>query len=89
MAKKRTTKAKTANKVDAGIILLVDVGNSRVKWAHAANGTPKDHASAPRPRAADVEIWADEHWGAYPPPRTVVIANVADADFAREPEDIG
>jgi type III pantothenate kinase len=56
--------------------LLVDVGNSRLKWAWAAPGQWTPGGSEPHPDV-DLSVLLDSLWGAHPVPRQVVLASVA------------
>ena len=62
------------------MILAVDAGNTRIKWAtHDANGFVSEGWSA----IADVASLG-EQWATLTPPAVVVIANVAGDEVARE-----
>lgn len=56
--------------------LLVDVGNSRLKWAWAAAGRWTPGGSEAHP-GADLPALLDSVWGIHPRPRQVVLASVA------------
>lgn len=51
--------------------LLVDIGNSRIKWALAADGELSAPAGFARPRADHDDAWARE-WGHLTPERVTV-----------------
>lgn len=55
--------------------LLVDIGNTRIKWALAADGLT---IGAPFPSpAAGLTGWLDRYWPPLPPPAEVWISSVA------------
>src|SRR3569833_2551741 len=62
--------------------LLVDIGNSRIKWASVRRHKRTDLQSAARPTNAPFAAFADEHWAAIKAPKKFLIANVAGADLA-------
>jgi type III pantothenate kinase len=67
---------------ELGDVLLVDIGNSRVKWAFAGSGQA---LQAGEPFAAPVERIAkafERHWGEAPAPRRVFVSNVAGPGYA-------
>jgi type III pantothenate kinase len=57
------------------VTLLVDCGNSRIKWAVSA---PAWRTGAFVHRAADMLALLDEHWSALPRPARVVLSCVTD-----------
>jgi type III pantothenate kinase len=58
--------------------LLVDAGNSRIKWALVTDGGLD--AGEPFPsEAAGLARWLDDHWSSLPTPATVAVSNVAGA----------
>ena len=62
--------------------LLVDIGNSRIKWGIWKNGA-LDHCGAfTRPDAANIPAGAEAAWGRMPPPRNIITANVAGETIA-------
>lgn len=61
--------------------LLVDLGNSRIKWAQSAPG--HWHSGAVTHRGADLTALLDQAWKNIGAPRTVVVSSVA-AGAARE-----
>ncbi len=61
--------------------LLVDLGNSRIKWAQSAPG--HWHSDAVTHRGADLCALLDQAWKNIEAPRTVVVSSVA-AGAARE-----
>src|SRR3569832_1063651 len=62
--------------------LLVDIGNSRIKWASVRRHKRTDLQSAARPTNATFAAFAAEHWAASKAPKKILIANVAGADLA-------
>ena len=65
-------------------ILVVDAGNTRIKWAIFAQGVLDNAAQTERPpHSTDhFQTFAAQHWAPLAPPARVVVANVAGADFA-------
>jgi type III pantothenate kinase len=61
--------------------LLIDLGNSRVKWALTGDGGWR--AGAHLHRGHDVGELLDQVWGAWPTPVLAVIASVAAAETCR------
>ncbi len=63
-------------------MLLVDAGNTRVKWASVEHDALdfSDTGCAARPEEG-FQSFADEAWGTLPRPDRVVIANVAGQSF--------
>ncbi|MES1983203.1 MAG: type III pantothenate kinase [Pseudomonadota bacterium] len=59
-------------------MLLIDIGNSRIKWALAENGILLHRGSA------DVSDWAavQRAWADLPDPRKIVVSNVAGEEAA-------
>lgn len=56
--------------------LLLDIGNSRIKWACLGrNGLQSMHAAVHTP--ARMSHWCHEHLAGLPAPQAVVVANVA------------
>lgn len=64
-----------------GATLLIDIGNSRVKWGWGRQGRVEagEPFATQAGRAAFVR-----HWGKTPPPAHIVACNVAGADIAAE-----
>lgn len=58
--------------------LVVDVGNSRIKWARVVDG--RLEAGAPVDRGGDVPPALDAAWSTLQTPSAVLISSVADAD---------
>ncbi len=56
--------------------LLVDCGNSRIKWAQSDGGW---HTGAAAHRGADLIALLDEYWGPLNRPRQVVVSCVVEA----------
>lgn len=63
--------------------LLVDLGNSRLKWAWAAASQWTPGGSEAHP-GADLAVLLDSVWGVHPAPRQVVLASVAAAARTQE-----
>jgi type III pantothenate kinase len=61
--------------------LLVDLGNSRIKWAQSAPG--HWHSGVVTHRGADLTALLDQAWKNIEAPRTVIVSSVA-AGAARE-----
>lgn len=65
------------------MLLLIDIGNSRIKWTTMARGKRRPSASAERPlREQDLAACAAQLWGELKAPRRILVSNVAGADFA-------
>jgi len=62
--------------------LLVDSGNSRLKWAYSENGQLSGHGSALR--GAAIPEAAQQDWRQGPVPERVIAANVAGEAYARQ-----
>ena len=62
----------------SGAVLLVDVGNSRLKWARVAEDGHWSHGVPFSTRSADF----DRHWAEVPRPDAVWVSNVAGPDAA-------
>lgn len=60
--------------------LLIDSGNSRIKWAYSQGGQLRAHGSAAR--GAGIPDAAQAAWQAGPCPTRVMVANVAGHRFA-------
>lgn len=63
------------------MILLLDIGNSRIKWATASRRKRGELASAPRPQPEQWAAFATQHWSGLDKPKKAVIANVAGAEL--------
>lgn len=61
--------------------LVVDIGNSRLKWAHAKGGALADRADAFYPEAGVTEV-LEGRWSSLVPPYRVLACNVAGAGIA-------
>ncbi len=61
--------------------LVVDIGNTRLKWAHAKRGYLADQGHAFYPRSGVTEV-LEEHWSSLVPPYRVLACNVAGAVIA-------
>jgi type III pantothenate kinase len=58
------------------MILLLDIGNTRLKWALLADGKlGQQHALVYRPESLPAEL--EQAWSALPPPRAVYLVSVA------------
>ena len=64
------------------MILFLDIGNSRIKWATQGRHKRNMLHSAERPESEQWAAFADEHWSKLKPPKKIVIANVAGAAYA-------
>ncbi|KAF0191563.1 MAG: type III pantothenate kinase [Gammaproteobacteria bacterium] len=62
-------------------ILLVDIGNSRIKWSYADGDTPGEMVAADWPDGALDQLAADA-WHSLPAPSRVVVSNVRGAEVA-------
>ena len=58
------------------MILVADIGNSRIKWAELSNGELENNNSAPW-QAAEFDATLGAHWRSLTRPDRVVAANVA------------
>ena len=74
------------------MILLVDAGNTRIKWAYAGpRGGPaveSDYAGSayygkPRERAASLETMLASTWSAHPTPARALVSNVGGDEVKR------
>jgi len=68
------------------MILLLDIGNTNIKWALAGDGALQDISAAPRGRAGTSEL-LDQCLGALQPPSSVCYASVAEPETGRAVED--
>ncbi len=57
-------------------MLLVDIGNSRIKWATDRNGS-LTRKGAIEHSQTEVQKALEEHWGGLNPPQRIFISNVA------------
>lgn len=64
--------------------LLIDLGNSRIKWAQATPHSWETHAALLPPR--DLSPLLDEKWGMLPSPQQVLAASVVDGRRYQELE---
>jgi type III pantothenate kinase len=64
------------------VILLVDIGNSRIKWASLIKGKLEHAGSAARAGEDNFAAEHDQHWRKIKKPRAVVVSNVAGAACA-------
>lgn len=62
--------------------LLVDLGNSRVKWARATGGGLASHGEAAW-RESGIDSMLDTHWADLPAPARVVVCSVLDEGSAQ------
>ncbi|MEJ2362567.1 MAG: type III pantothenate kinase [Gammaproteobacteria bacterium] len=60
-------------------ILLVDLGNTRLKWA-TCDGTLPRHSEVRDHREQELAAVLDASWNAMPPPGQVLVASVADSE---------
>lgn len=63
--------------------LVVDAGNSRIRWAEAGSGDLRAHGGETHDGGARLPELLDRAWSPLPRPEAVVVANVAGADFGR------
>lgn len=61
--------------------LLIDVGNSRIKWAMEHEGVLTATHADDRPQNRAVVAYATQTWAAQPPPQRVLVCNVAGQGF--------
>jgi len=61
--------------------LLLDIGNSRLKWA-LADGRQLRERGHFQHRDADLQALATQHWQSLDPPGSVIVANVASPAIA-------
>lgn len=64
------------------MILLIDIGNSRVKWAGLQRGKRATGHSAPRPPENEWEAFAAMAWGTLRAPKKILVCNVAGQNHA-------
>ena len=65
------------------MILLVDVGNSRIKWASLVKGKLEHHGAALRGKDRDAFVAdLEQHWRKMKKPGAVLVSNVAGDDYA-------
>lgn len=64
------------------MILLIDIGNSRVKWASLQRGKRAAGHSAPRPSESEWEAFAAMAWGTLRAPKKILVCNVAGQNHA-------
>lgn len=64
------------------MILLIDIGNSRVKWASLQRGKRATGHSAPRPLENEWEAFAAMAWGTLRAPKKILVCNVAGQNHA-------
>src|SRR5690606_3737828 len=62
--------------------LLVDIGNSRIKWI-TASGSSSTAMQAAAWTSAELPALLDRIWGDLPVPEAVAVSNVAGADVAQ------
>ncbi len=63
-------------------MLVVDVGNSRIKWAIAESGTVRDWHACSR-QGEETERLLTRYWSRYPEPAMVWVCSVAGPGVAR------
>lgn len=65
------------------MILLVDIGNSRVKWASLVKGRLEHHGNALRGKDQDAFVAdLEQHWRKIKKPTAVLVSNVAGTAYA-------
>ncbi|MEK7322484.1 MAG: type III pantothenate kinase [Pseudomonadota bacterium] len=64
------------------MILLIDIGNSRIKWASLQRGKRAASHSASRPLENQWMAFAAEAWGKLRAPKKILVCNVAGATAA-------
>lgn len=64
------------------MILLVDIGNSRVKWTTLARNKPRPATAGARPAPEALPAAAAEWWGKLKQPQRILVSNVAGPEFA-------
>jgi type III pantothenate kinase len=64
------------------VILLVDIGNSRIKWTTVSRGKARPSIAAARPDAEALADQAAQWWGSLKTPRRILASNVAGPAFA-------
>nr|VFJ53627.1 MAG: type III pantothenate kinase [Candidatus Kentron sp. DK]VFJ57413.1 MAG: type III pantothenate kinase [Candidatus Kentron sp. DK] len=62
-------------------ILLLDIGNTRLKWAHLADGALSGHTGAAY-TVSQIPKILDKRWGVLAPPGRVLLSNVGKAGVA-------
>lgn len=62
--------------------LLIDIGNSRIKWTSVRRHKRAALQSAPRPDSATFADFAAEYWAGMNAPKKIVVANVAGMEIA-------
>jgi len=68
---------------EASVILLVDIGNSRIKWACLIKGKLEYHGSAVRGKDKDAFVAdLEQHWRKVKKPKAIVVSNVAGGVYA-------
>jgi len=64
------------------VTLLIDIGNSRIKWTMVVRGKLRPAAGGARPASADLAATAEQWWGKLKAPGRILVSNVAGAEFA-------
>lgn len=64
------------------MILLVDIGNSRLKWTTAGRGKPRAAVATARPAPDELAGSAAKWWGRLTKPQRILVSNVAGAELA-------
>jgi type III pantothenate kinase len=64
------------------VILLIDIGNSRVKWTTVSRGKARPSIAAARPDAEALADQGAQWWGDLKAPRRILASNVAGPAFA-------
>ncbi len=66
------------------MILLVDIGNSRIKWACLIKGNLEHRGSAVRGKDKDAFVAdLEQHWRKVKKPKAIVVSNVAGSGYAK------
>lgn len=65
------------------MLLLIDIGNSRIKWSSAAEDGPGDMVVADWPDGG-LDAYANSHWRALAAPSRVIVSNVRGDDVATQ-----
>lgn len=63
------------------MILLVDIGNSRIKWATLERGKLASKGAMPRPAQDEFAVFAEEAWARLKKPKRIIVSNVAGSAF--------
>lgn len=66
------------------MMLLLDVGNTAIKWGVWRDGVITDTGHFRHRDAGDIRVLAEEAWKQLPVPKTMVVANVAGPAVAKD-----